>query len=316
MERRPALPEVIQTLERHAPALVYEPIEFLGEGWEFWAYRIGDYVARFPRSPVNLHRLPEATTNINSLRLELRLLPELAVRLSTPVPQIEVFAEDGPNGLPFAIHRYIPGEAISSSGRAPGSNLGRDLGRLISELQSFSVERAVELGVPYIDGTELRRQRGRHYERVIRGVFPLVSCEARQRIEQVFEAYLNQASNFDFEPRLVHQDLDMNCLVDTQTGELSGVIDFGGTVVSNPALDLWMPLYGLERLGIESQLDHCLREAGVTESIQTMRGEIDFIDFNLPLTDILSGLERDDEVQVADGIMHLNASLPASLKCD
>ena len=70
---------------------------------------------------------------------------------------------------------------------------------------------------------------------------------------------------FAFGPSLAHQDLDMNCLIDAETGELSGLIDFGGTVVANPALDLWLPLYGFARLGIEDQLEECLKAAGIDD---------------------------------------------------
>jgi aminoglycoside phosphotransferase (APT) family kinase protein len=304
-------------LRRCAPGLANKPIAFLAEGWEFWAFTAGDRVLRFPRQPVNLHRLPETATNLGSLQLERRLLPELAPALTAPVPLIDVYGEDGPNGVPFAGHRMIPGEPVLLASRPPGPRFGHDLGVLLRELASFPVDRAIDLGVPLIEGSELRAQRGRHYENVIRRLFPLVSCEARTRIEQLFEAYLNQSANFEFEPCLVHQDLDMNVLIDSATGELSGVIDFGGAVVSNRALDLWLPLYGFERLGIESQLSVCIEAAGLSDAdVERMRGEVAFVDFNFPLTDMLSGLERGDDAQVEDGLRHLNASLPRDLRCD
>ncbi len=170
--------------------------------------------------------------------------------------------------------------------------------------------------MPYLDGAAVREQRGRHYEQVIRRVFPLVSCEARTYIESGFEAYLNEPAHFQFEPSLVHQDLDMNCLIDSQTGELSGVIDFGGTIVSNPALDLWLPLYGFARVDIEDQLPACLEAAGIDDEwLARMRPEVDFIDLNFPLTDILSGLDRDDLVQIEEGILALNEKVPFGIQC-
>jgi aminoglycoside phosphotransferase (APT) family kinase protein len=308
--------EIREVLNRYAPHLAEQPIAFLAEGWEFWAFTAGDHVLRFPRQPVDLHRLPQSTDNLQSLDLERRLLPELRASLTVPVPLIDVYGEDGPNGAPFSGHRMLPGEPVLSASRRPARSFGRDLGRLLRELRSFPVERTVALGVPFIDGASVREQRGGHYEAVIRRVFPLVSCEARTRIEQVFEAYLNDLASFDFEPCLAHQDLDMNTLIDPVGGEMSGVIDFGGTVVSNPALDLWLPLFGLRHLGIEDQLSECLAAAGLTDDdVARMLPEVRFVDFNFPLTDILSGLERNDEAQVEEGIRALNASLPAGLAC-
>jgi aminoglycoside phosphotransferase (APT) family kinase protein len=210
----------------------------------------------------------------------------------------------------------LPGKPVLFAGRQPGPRFGHDYGVLLRELRAFSTDEAVRLGVPYLDGSAVRAQRGRHYEQVIRRVFPLVSCEARAYIEQGFETYLNTPAHFDFEPSLAHQDLDMNCLIDTRTGELSGLIDFGGMVVSNPALDLWMPLYGFARVGIEHQLSACLETAGIDDAaLARMRPEVDFIHLNFPLTDILSGLDRNDREQVEDGINSLNAAVPFGTQC-
>jgi aminoglycoside phosphotransferase (APT) family kinase protein len=313
---RPEEAEIREALRRYAPHLADAPIEFLSEGWEFWAFTAGDHVLRFPRPIVDLHRLPEGTTNLDSLRIEIGVLPALSRALTVPVPMLAVYGEDGPNGVPFAGHRMLPGEPVLFAHRRPGPNFGRDYGVLLRQLSQFPVDEAVRLGVPYLDGSSVRAQRGRHYERVIRRVFPLVSCEARTYIGRGFEAYLNTPEHFDFEPRLAHQDLDMNCLIDTQTGELSGLIDFGGMVVSNPALDLWLPLYGFERVGIEDQLPVCLEAAGIDDAaLACMRPEVDFIHLNFPLTDILSGLDRNDREQVEEGIRSLNAMVPFGIEC-
>ncbi len=91
---KPETEEIRRALRRYAPHLAEEPIEFLSEGWEFWAFTAGDYVLRFPRPEVDLHRLPEGTTNFDSLHLEMALLPTLAEALSAPVPHIDVYGED------------------------------------------------------------------------------------------------------------------------------------------------------------------------------------------------------------------------------
>jgi aminoglycoside 2''-phosphotransferase len=312
---KPETQQIKAALREYAPRLADEPIEFLAEGWEFWAFSAGYYVLRFPRPIVDLHRLPESTTNLMSLEAERRVLPELSKWLTAPVPEVLVF-EHGPNGAPFALHRMLPGEPVLYASRAPGPGFGTNLGRLLRELRSFPVTRALELGVAVVNGPALHEHRGHQYEAVVRRIFPLVSCEARTYIERRFETYLNQAANFEFEPSLLHQDLEMNTLIDAESGELSGVIDFGGLVISSPAIDLWLPVFGFPRLGIAEQLTQCLLEAGIgAAELERMRPEVEFCDFNFPLVDVLSGLEREDATQVEDGIKVLNAALPRDARC-
>jgi aminoglycoside phosphotransferase (APT) family kinase protein len=313
---KPETDQIRTALRRYAPQLEDEPIEFLAEGWECWIYQAGDFALRFPKSDTELSWL-YGNKPRDAFEVERVLLPELAVGLPVQIPVIEIFGEDGPNGMPFTGHRLIPGEVVITASRPPTPNFGRDLGRLIAALHAFSPQRALELGVPLLNGPRLRQARAGHYEDVIRRVFPLVSCEARTRIEQVYEDSLNQPANFEFEPCLVHQDLDCNTLIDSATGEMSGLIDFGDVVVGNAAMDFWLPVYGFKKLGIESQLTACLEEAGVDDkALQRMQPELSFINFRYPILDILHGLDIDDQGFVTEGIESLNRSLPADLACD
>ena len=241
-----------------APLLVDEPIEFLGEGWAVWAFTAGDHVLRFPKRP-------RAAAELDGSR---RLMVELAPQLSTPVSIPDIYGKNGPNGAPFAGHRFVPGvsliaatqllPAATRGGAAEirlSSTLGREIGVFLHELQSFSTKRALKLGAPLKDGPTQHADTIELYESVIRDTFPLISCEARTYAEQHFEAFINDAANFDFEPRLIHHDLDrQNLLIDPETGGLSGVIDWEGAQVGNPAIDLWLPLIDFAQLGISEQL--------------------------------------------------------------
>ena len=309
---RPGLDQIQDALGRCAPSLAQLEIAFLAEGWEFWAFSAGDYVLRFPKSEL----VDRHGKGLAQLTMDRRLLPELATVVSVAIPLVDVYCEAGPNALPFAGHRRLQGVPIMTAARPPAPSFGRDFGRFLRELHSFPVERALELGVPLSDGPTLRADRARHYEDVIRRVFPLVSCEARNRIEVVYEGYLNQPANFEFEPCLLHQDLDSNTLIDAETGALSGVIDFGDVVLSNPAIDLWLPVFGFPMLGIEDQLKECLAAVGVGEAeLARMMPELAFCDFRWPLLDILHGLDIGDDSFIDGGIRALNARVPPDLRC-
>ena len=61
---KPETEEIRRALRRYAPYLAEEPVEFLSEGWEFWAFTAGDYVLRFPQPEVELHRCLEWNANL------------------------------------------------------------------------------------------------------------------------------------------------------------------------------------------------------------------------------------------------------------
>jgi aminoglycoside 2''-phosphotransferase len=323
---KPETQQIRQALREYAPGLADQPIEFLAEGWEFWAFTAGAYVLRFPKAERGFVWKLADQSSSESLRIERALTPELASHLSTPISVTEIYSDHGPNGAPFAGHRFLEGEVIMYDSRPsaetwarrrlPEGSFGRQLGRLIRELHAFPAGRAIELGVPLFDGPGLRDDRIRHYEAVIRHAFPLISCEARTLAERVYEAYLNDAHSFDFEPVLVHSDLAVNTLIDRAAGRLCGLIDFGDAAVSDPALDYWLPLYGLAHVGVKGQVEPCLQEAGVDlAELDRMRPQLAFQHLRYPILGILHGLSNHDDAVVQDSILELNALVPRDLKC-
>jgi len=308
---RPTDEAVRQARRAAAPHLAEAPVSFLAEGWEFWAFRAGDRVLRFPkREGTSAWKLGGRTSG-QSLRIERAITPRLAERVSAPIAVTEVCSEGGPGGLPYALHRFLPGEIVVYASRRPSQGFGRQFGRLLRELRAFTDE-ALRAGVPVFDGRRLREDRARHYEDVVRRAFPLIGREARGRVAAVYEAYLEDGASFDFEPVFVHTDLAVNTLIDARSGGLCGVIDFGDAAVSSPALDLWLPAFGFDVLGIEAQRPACLREAGVDGgALARMMPELRFLDVRYPLLGVLHGLDIGDDVYVREGIQELDALLSA-----
>jgi aminoglycoside 2''-phosphotransferase len=313
--RKPDTAELRDAVRRSIPELAAGEIEYLAEGWEFWAFRAGDHVLRFPKAERGFVWKLADQSSRDSLRIEAALTPVLSRVLSTPIT-VPACYERGPNGAPFSVHRYLSGEVVMYASRKPEAGFGRDLGRLIRELRSFSAQRALDLGVPLFDGPRLRNDRARHYEAVIRGAFPLLGCEARAHVERVYEAYLNDARCFEFEPVLAHTDLAVNVLIDPARGSLCGLIDFGDAAVSSPALDFWLPVHGFPRLGIGGMLPDWIEAAGVDErTLATMQPELAFLDVRYPLLGVLHGLQLGDEAFVEESIRELNQLVPRDLKC-
>ncbi|HEU0075808.1 MAG TPA: phosphotransferase [Dehalococcoidia bacterium] len=316
---KPETQEIRAALRRYAPQIADQPLEFLAEGWAIWAFRAGDYVLRFPKRP-------GTAAEVNGSR---RLVAELQAHLSTPISVPDVYGEHGPNDAPFAGHPFVPGVSLitaaqllpaSARGIPPeirlAPTLGREIGVFLRELQSFPVDRALELGVPLKDGPAQRVDTIELYEDVIRRAFPLLSCEARTYAERRFDAFLNEPANFQFEPRLIHHDLDrQNLLSDPESGSLSGVIDWEGARIGNPAIDLWFPLIDFANLGIAGQLQDCIDAYGPFDR-ERAQAIVEFVDFLWPFHDILYGLVIEDQDFIEGGLRDLNASLPSGLTCD
>jgi aminoglycoside phosphotransferase (APT) family kinase protein len=298
-----------EALRVAAPQFADTPIAFLAEGWEFWAFEVGGYVLRFPKME----------SAVPSLRLERALLPSMAAHLSVPVPHLEVWGEGGPNGAPFAGHRKLPGAHVWPNGDAPvgkpSRDFGRQLGGLIRELHSFPVREAKALGVQENDVAHDRAQRIDHFEKVIRRVFPLVSCEARTHIEAVYRDAINESAYYTSTPCFRHGDLDVNTLIDAE-GNISGLLDFGGCRIASAAIDFWLPVYGFDRLGIGEQSAACIEASGISaEELDAMLPELAYINLHYPVHDILHGLETGQREFIEDGIKHLNTLVPRNLRC-
>ena len=304
---RPTEAEVRAALSRCRPELARATLRYIGEGWASWAFETRGIVLRFPK-------LREA---VDGFAVERRLLPALAPVLPVRVPEPVFYCEDGPNGLPFAGARYVPGVTPQELRRPASLRFAADAGRLLRVLHSFPPDEAAGLGLPVDDGAVVRRRESACYEDVVRRVFPLISCEARSYCEAEFEAYLNEPANFAFEPRLVHNDLDQrNTVLDPETGDLVGLVDFGDARIGDPAADfVWLLTIGLRDLGIDGQAGALLRAYDPARRIEELQSRIDFYYFGWPLGDILHGLDLGDEEFVAEGIRSLNARVLFGTRC-
>ncbi len=305
---KPSVEAIRASLERCRPELAKGPITYFDEGWDFWAFKAGDYLLRFP----------QAEYGLGSMEKEWRLLPALAPTLPVAIPVPDLFCADGPNGKPFIGHRFLAGISVGQLGRPPAPGFGAALGRFLRALHDFPLEQAVSLGVPLFDGPKARSDRIETYERTVRQVFPRLGREARTYVEKRVEAYLNDPANFEFEPRLHHHDLDRDAhvLVDTQTGALVGVIDFGDAVVGNPSVDFMMPLMEFESLGIADQIEDVFAAYGPTgQSREQMRAEVEFLYLRWPLNTIEFGLDTADDARIEKGIRDLNAQVARHTLC-
>lgn len=180
-----------------------------------------DLVARFPRDD----------DAIESLRDEARLLTHLAGRVSAPLP-VPVHVDES-----FTLHRMLHG--VVTSRRALGllprrvrERLLDDVGQFLAELGTSAVPAfATSAATTSLDRMRVLRQRAD------RLVVPLLWNHQRQWFDELFTAI--EAVSFAHTPSLIHGDLaPYHLLHDPESGQLTGVLDFGVAGLGDPATDL------------------------------------------------------------------------------
>jgi aminoglycoside phosphotransferase (APT) family kinase protein len=178
-------------------------------------------------------RVPRREPVRECLEFELRLLPELAPSLPVAVPRFEHVAE----GLRAVAYPKLPGEPVDV-GRTP---VAAALGRFLSALHVFPVEQARGLGVPSDDLGWRER-----YEAFARGLLGRVGSmlgDDLPRAEAMLSDFLDDPSNFEFQPTLIHADLGPAHVL-ARGDELTGIIDWSDARIGDPALDLAWGLNG------------------------------------------------------------------------
>jgi aminoglycoside 2''-phosphotransferase len=308
--RKPSLQEVETCVRACLPELLFDEIGYLGEGWDSWAFETSTTPGT--ESPY-VFRVPKHDYALTSQAKERLLMPRIGPLLPVQVPEVETVCEQGPNGHPFVGYRKIQGVPLD---RLPGLNapdLGAPLGRFLKALHSIPVDDPGLLG---LDSPETKdygagRGWGHHlgllHERVVRRVFPLVSCEARLLTERTFKGFLGDSSNFEFPPAIVHGDLGTeHVLVDPATHALTGVIDFGDATIADPAHDFTSILEGgLRRVLGPKGVEACLTAYGPGARGLGFAARARFFHFLLPFHEVLGGLElRDDEI-LEEGLRHI-----------
>ena len=202
-------------------------VEFMGEGWEFMAFRVND---------AYVFRLPKWTQCDASLRREFALLPEIAQRTDLAIPNYEYVGETE-DGLAFGGYREIVGDPLTPETYAVMAPDGRDLvadtlAEFMRAIHSIPVALAEDGGVPHEPfgaAYEETRDDARQY------VLPQLSPEDRAICERMFDEYLDDPANEAYVPTFLHSDLvSEHVLWDRRTERVAGIIDFGDMIVGDP----------------------------------------------------------------------------------
>ena len=173
-------------------------------------------------------------TNLNRERA---VLDDLRDRLEVvPIPDYAFV----PKSADFAGYHTIPGTRLSPwrfsrLSRSKRKDAARKLGAFLSALHNYPVARAQSLGVEKGDKSVWHRKKGKE-------IFTGRADELQREVREIFERWIEKSDDIDhaFDPVLAHDDLWYKHIYhDPSTGEMSGIIDWGDILITDPAKDFY-----------------------------------------------------------------------------
>lgn len=169
-------------------------------------------------------------------------MPELEKRIAISIPHFEYICHgcEAFKGV-FVGYRMIKGERLTRDmfkqicSDELSQKFSHQIAEFLSDLHSFPAGKARELGVP---AGKWQNQWAELYADIQVKVFPFLDAKERKWTRELFEAFLNNERNFQFEPVLIHGDLSLDhILFDKEKGEIVGIVDFGDATIGDPAYD-------------------------------------------------------------------------------
>lgn len=187
-----------------------------------------------------IFRFPRYAGGLEQLALETKILTAVQPHLPLPVPN-PTFAqfEKAVVGQAFMGYRMIPGEPLYPKAFAKIANktaVASQLAHFLQALHAIPIQEYIDEPLPISDD---RAEWLDVYGRIQTKLFPYMRLDACQAVAHHFESMLNDPAQYQFEPCLRHGDFGTgNLLHNPQTGQMSGIIDFGFTVLGDPATDI------------------------------------------------------------------------------
>jgi aminoglycoside phosphotransferase (APT) family kinase protein len=205
----PSVREVVRTARPDAPL---RSVRHVGSGWDFDAWRVDDDLVRFPRR----------ASSAECLERELVFLPQVAERVSIPVPRLRWHGEPC-SAFPyvFAAYAWLPGETANVRWPATAAwpRFAAAYARLVHDLHAVRPEEltapppAADAGAP-----DLRTQLLAALPRVGHLLAPGVGARALDDVDR--------AGPDLGKPALAHGDLGPDHWLVGEDGDLVGVLDW------------------------------------------------------------------------------------------
>lgn len=247
-----------------------------------------------------IFRFPKYADGIERLERELAILKGIGDSIALPVPRVSFeHVTDQIVGQVFVGYCFIPGESLwretlrNIDNEQILESLAQQLARFLRELHTISVETVIEHQLSVADTYE---EWSDIYSRIQAKCFPHMRSDARIWATHHFETFLADAAHFAYKPVLKHGDFGpSNILFDLNKQVISGIIDFGGAGLGDPAYDF---------AGILSSYGEAFlrRFSVIYPEMEAFWDRITFYQGTFALLEALFGIENQDQNAFKSGM--------------
>ena len=246
-------------------------------------------------------RFPKYKQGITQLKKEKEILEHINNIVTIPIPRpiYQSFEKLEP-GYVFTGYELIAGVPLWKENL---QNIKRDelikglatqLVNFLIDLHSVSKENASD--VLKLKDSNPREETLELFNRIQNKLFPFIRREARDEITQSFEAFLNGKTVLNMKTTLIHGDFGAsNILWNPKSSRVSGVIDFGGSGLGDPAYDFAGILSSYGKDFFDMCIDLYPNGKKISERVK-------FYKSTFALQEALHGVENNDNQAFENGI--------------
>lgn len=246
-------------------------------------------------------RFPKYIAGIKRLKQETAILEFIKDNITTPIPypayksfeQMEV-------GKVFTGYKLIEGSPLWKEELTKVKDvnvlkgLASQLANFLIELHSTPTKQII--GVLQQERKDARKVVASLFIKIKNKLYPYMRKDAQDKVSHMFETFLNNEKNLNFKQTVIHGDFGAsNILWEPNSCKISGIIDFGGSGLGDPAYDFAgiLSSYG------EAFFDMCvnLYPKGIEISER-----VKFYKRTFALQEALHGIENDDNQAFENGI--------------
>jgi aminoglycoside 2''-phosphotransferase len=188
-------------------------------------------------------RFPKSDWARASLQQEQNLLDLIRDVVAMPIPRFDQIEDD------YGSYPYIPGLSLNRSlvRGQPGhvqDRLAWQLGVFLRQLHAIPMRVLRQRRIAVSETVRSRDDWLRLFEGVQRELFPWMVTHAREEVLRHFQPLLEDENWLRYRPGFVHGDLvPPHILIDPETNQIVGIIDFSMAGVGDPAIDVATLLY-------------------------------------------------------------------------
>ena len=245
-------------------------------------------------------RIQQLEAEVAELREQVAILKGIGDYVTLPIPQITFEQLAIPTvGRVFVGYRLLAGEPLSREtflgiqDERTLEGLAHQLAQFLRELHQVPVETAIAHQLSVSDTYE---EWSTLYARIREKCFPLMRRDAQEWTARSFETFLGDPAHFARTPVLKHGDFGTtNILFDRPGQVISGILDFGGAGLGDPAYDF---------AGLLSSYGKAFLQRCVTTypEIEAFWDRITFYQSSFALLEALFGIENHDQEAFESGI--------------